>query len=176
MPPQPTPGEKHLAFWLEQEAQTPFVYVIQSGDDGPIKVGYAVDVPARIATLQTGNPYLLRLLYVLPGPQPLEWQLHQRLKDCRLVGEWFNGPQVEGFLEFVADLADRMVSAFDGTIPDFRDFETWRYNRRHNEELTIRQVEPTPVDPELAAERLTAAWTKPRRPRRGGNHAIDNLC
>ena len=43
---------------------TMYVYLIQSGKkkSDPVKVGYSKNPEARIKTLQTGNPKILRLL------------------------------------------------------------------------------------------------------------------
>lgn len=101
---QPT-GEEHLAFWLERLEKPSFVYVIQPEGDSPIKIGRAVDVRKRLAGLQTGNPRRLQLLYVVPGDNELEWQLHYRLRPSRLTGEWFGGEETESFLRFAHDLA-----------------------------------------------------------------------
>jgi hypothetical protein len=106
-------GPDHLRLWLERLSKPSFVYVIQGDPDTPIKVGFAHDVEKRIASLQTGNYVELRLLHVLPGDPRLEWFLHRRLKTSRLRGEWFSPD--EAFLEYVSDLAERMVEAYDGS-------------------------------------------------------------
>ena len=66
------------------------VYFVQSGESGPIKIGVAVDVAARIAVLQTATPTPLELLGVVPrGGRELERLLHKELAEDRLTGEWF---------------------------------------------------------------------------------------
>lgn len=67
------------------------VYFIQSGEDGPIKVGKADDVTARQRGLQTGNPCEL----IVRAWQPTwgrahERTLHVRLADHRIHLEWFH--------------------------------------------------------------------------------------
>ena len=80
-----------------------YVYFIQCGKTGPIKIGYANDVKARLATLQTASPFDLRLLATIKGRPSLERQLHNRFAGDRLRGEWFL-PTSE-LLAFVSEVA-----------------------------------------------------------------------
>lgn len=66
-----------------------FVYFVQVGLSGPIKIGTAQNVKQRITQLQTANPNPLRLLAVVRGGPPLEIDLHERLKEHRQLREWF---------------------------------------------------------------------------------------
>lgn len=66
-----------------------FVYFIQAGDGGPIKIGLADDPDARCAFLQVGNHEDLVLLAVRPGSMTDERELHSRFAAGRLRGEWF---------------------------------------------------------------------------------------
>lgn len=66
-----------------------FVYFIQRGSTGPIKIGCASDAEARLRSLQTGCPDRLWLLLTLPGGQPQEAEFHRRFAADRLRGEWF---------------------------------------------------------------------------------------
>lgn len=65
------------------------LYLIQMGDDGPVKVGIAADVESRRRTLQTAIPYPLYTRYVLPGRAHREREMHERFAYFRLSGEWF---------------------------------------------------------------------------------------
>lgn len=151
---RPESVDDHLAFWTslpEDDQPGCFVYVIQAEGDTPIKVGKAVDVPNRIAGLQTGNPRQLRLLHVLPGDGELEWQLHYRLRDCRLIGEWFDGEAVEDLLGLVADLAVFFVDGFleSNVVPSFWRFrDGWSLRHVKGSPATVTYTDP---DPEWAA-------------------------
>jgi hypothetical protein len=70
-------------------ATTSSLYFIQAGADGPIKIGVAGNVGARLKTLQTASPFPLRLLAVVPGDVEDERSLHRRFASDRLSGEWF---------------------------------------------------------------------------------------
>lgn len=156
LPPKPT-GEAHLTFWEPRLKPPSFVYVIQAKGDTPIKVGVAKDVHARMRTLQTGNPRPLRLLYALPGAHALEATFHRKLRRSRLCGEWFDGPDVEGFLSEVQELAQHMVDTGDpgDYLPVEPDTST--------SSGSVRYVDPDPVSPEEQQARLHAAWCR-RRP------------
>jgi hypothetical protein len=71
------------------DRRAPFIYFIQVGDDGPIKIGYSGNPYRRLGQLQTGHPELLRILLMFPGEKEDELWLHQILKNFRIGGEWF---------------------------------------------------------------------------------------
>ena len=67
------------------------IYFIQCGENGPVKIGYTDgDVQARLAQLQTGCPYRLRLLWVYDGQDYTEQEIHYRFEGERVRGEWFH--------------------------------------------------------------------------------------
>jgi len=66
-----------------------WAYFIQSGLRGLIKIGCAVDVDARRASLQSGSAERLYVLAVMPGGASVEYQLHARFAEYRIHGEWF---------------------------------------------------------------------------------------
>ena len=67
-----------------------WVYFIQEGTDGPIKIGHTSGDPrSRLAALQTGNPRPLQFLGAIPGTSQLESEWHGRLAADRMQGEWF---------------------------------------------------------------------------------------
>lgn len=78
--------ERHL---VDAPTGETFVYFVQSGDDGAIKIGWSSDPDNRISDLQTGNPVVLRLLCCLIGGASIERALHERFANHRLQGEWF---------------------------------------------------------------------------------------
>lgn len=54
-----------------------------------VKIGTSTDPVKRLNELQTGNPYKLKLLGVLPGSFMTEKALHEAFSDYKLEGEWF---------------------------------------------------------------------------------------
>lgn len=66
------------------------VYFIQQGEDGPVKIGYTTSIQNRLASLQTGSPYELKLLGFYEGTIEQEKTLHQLFAEERINGEWFD--------------------------------------------------------------------------------------
>lgn len=86
-----------------------WIYAIQAGEDGPIKIGLTEGPPARrLATLQQGNPAELQGLAAWRGLKVEEKVLHEEFATARIRGEWFR-PTPE-LVDFVllrgADFAD----------------------------------------------------------------------
>jgi hypothetical protein len=63
------------------------IYFISCGPF--IKIGRTHDVPRRLATLQVGSPYPLKLLIEMDGGERVEKELHARYAAYRVGGEWF---------------------------------------------------------------------------------------
>jgi hypothetical protein len=66
-----------------------YVYFIQAGDSGPIKIGTAMDTLKRLKQLQTSSAEALVVLGHREGDEELEEALHERFAEHRLRGEWF---------------------------------------------------------------------------------------
>jgi T5orf172 domain len=77
-----------------------WVYFI-GGSEGPIKIGWtATDARRRLRSLQTGNPMRLAILGETRGSLAIEAQIHRRLSEHRLTGEWFErGPALNELAE-----------------------------------------------------------------------------
>jgi hypothetical protein len=116
------------------------VYFVQAGDDGPIKIGVArASIPARLKSLQTGNPAPLRLLGYLPHEScdallvrwrqdgirsgaiawahqsrvSVEVVLHGMFAEGRLEGEWFEPtPELLSFIEAYAAARCRRINPY----------------------------------------------------------------
>lgn len=65
-----------------------WTYVVQGEHGGPIKIGIAERPLQRLTSLQTGNPHKLRVVAMFKGER-FENLLHDRYKQRRLHGEWF---------------------------------------------------------------------------------------
>lgn len=69
---------------------TGFVYFLQAGEAGAIKIGFsATSVERRIHGNQVGCPERLIVLGVVAGDVALEKRLHKAFRPCALRGEWF---------------------------------------------------------------------------------------
>jgi len=86
-----------------RRSQKGYVYFIQAGDRGPIKIGWSCEVSRRLGELQTANAARLVLLGYLPGTQEDERAWHARFADVRLEAEWFRPSQ--GLLDAIAQIS-----------------------------------------------------------------------
>lgn len=67
-----------------------YVYFITWGDSNPVKIGWSVEPEERLKAIQTGFPYELRIVGVMPGSRRrLEGEIHRKLKKHNIRGEWF---------------------------------------------------------------------------------------
>jgi Meiotically up-regulated gene 113 len=82
-----------------------FVYFIQSGQGGPIKIGKAVNPTQRIGNIQVGNPHEVKLLHCLPDTGATEGRIHGIFEESHLRGEWFR-PTCD-LLEFIEALKSK---------------------------------------------------------------------
>lgn len=60
------------------------------GEAGHIKIGYSVDVPARLTAIQACSPIPLKVLAVIDGGEPREAAYHAQFREHRRHGEWFD--------------------------------------------------------------------------------------
>lgn len=81
-----------------------FVYFIQVGEDGPIKIGFSRNPKERLEDLQGANFERLRLVYFCPGSRENESQLHAWFRAARGCGEWFK--PVVGIADLIVRLRD----------------------------------------------------------------------
>ena len=92
----------------------------EKGFLSPVKIGYATDVAARVATLQCGNPDWLWARLVLPLSREYEAYLHDLLGMFRCGGEWFDDEDDEGHLTQFLD-----VTSY-GDVGRVKDWIDWR--------------------------------------------------
>lgn len=65
------------------------IYFVQERYTGPIKIGVAKDIRARISNMQVANPRPLRVVARCMASVALERFVHDSLVEYRLAGEWF---------------------------------------------------------------------------------------
>lgn len=96
------PGDASEVVWVGGHGGS-FVYFVQAGRDGPIKIGFSKRSGLRLRDMQSGSPVRLHLLCVVPGGRLLERTLHRAFDRQRLDGEWFRPSQE--LLALVAELS-----------------------------------------------------------------------
>lgn len=106
---------REFNYWHGAGYYRGFAYVIRAGEDGPIKIGKAMDPGSRLAELQTGSWEELHILHVVPGYGETETRFHRKLRDARIRGEWFGGPAAEQFLLWLDKESDRLISRHERT-------------------------------------------------------------
>jgi hypothetical protein len=114
---------EQLSLWDEDVLpKEKYVYFIQEGDYGPIKIGYSEDPLARLSQCQTGNPRKLILLKTLKGGRVLEKKLHKKYAQYNICGEWFS-PAIP-ILKLIEKIAgDRLVSTNKDLQKDLQNLQ-----------------------------------------------------
>ena len=117
------------------------IYFIQAGKNGPIKIGHTEnDIEQRIAQLQTGCPYELRLIWLKKGDQQDEAEWHSWFQHERIRGEWFrpsrdliNCIKQEGENEYIDPLVNGgYIETWEGLEKIFVNINTIKINRKIN--------------------------------------------
>ena len=73
-------------------------YFILCKEANAIKIGMAADVSTRLASLQVGNPFELRIVLILPVN--IETKMHKQFNSLRLRYEWFSfGQPIIDFID-----------------------------------------------------------------------------
>ncbi|WP_109808386.1 GIY-YIG nuclease family protein [Sphingosinithalassobacter portus] len=89
-----------------------WVYFVQVGSGGHIKIGWAKDPTKRIASLQTAQPQQLKLLGVIPGSLKAEREVHALFSQARVRGEWFRRSDViEDVQRLIMEKGFRVIEA-----------------------------------------------------------------
>lgn len=93
---------KRSAEWFVPPAniKRQHVYFMQIGNNGPIKIGIAENIASRLADLETGCPWPLKVIAHIPnGGMAVERKLHRRFSSFRMSGEWFSpSPELLSFI------------------------------------------------------------------------------
>lgn len=76
----------------EERGLAVYLYCIEAGEGGPVKIGTAVSPKQRMRQLQTGNHLRLALVGAIDAGDDadrVERLIHSQLVDYRLTGEWY---------------------------------------------------------------------------------------
>lgn len=66
-----------------------YVYFIQAGVSGPVKIGRSAHPEGRLRFMQTANHERLTLLGFVPGGEEAERMWHGTFAHLCIAGEWF---------------------------------------------------------------------------------------
>ncbi len=80
------------------------VYFLQAGPF--IKIGKTIGCATnRVAQLQTGCPFPIKIISTINGDRSVESGLHRRFSKCRAHGEWFHAtPELMDYINKTKDL------------------------------------------------------------------------
>jgi hypothetical protein len=123
---------------------THYIYFIQSGEGGPIKIGRTrYDPIRRLKGMQTGSHETLHLRRVIPSPgEHGEKAIHALFATARIRGEWFwPTKEVLAFIErpFVLPAPPSDPSAVPPRMPP-KGLRTARQRERFKLYLVIAQL------------------------------------
>lgn len=73
---------------------TSYVYFVQAGTDGPVRIGTSTRVAHDLNMIQAELPFQLQVLRITRGDRSLEGRLHKALSEYCLRGDWYepSGP------------------------------------------------------------------------------------
>lgn len=75
-----------------------YVYFVQAGEGGPLKIGHTINPGTRLSALQTACSEPVNVLGLIEGDLRRERRIHRALAAHRRTGEWFDpSPAVLGF-------------------------------------------------------------------------------
>ncbi len=83
---------KELFYELYGEMDARYVYIIEEGSNGYVKIGKANDPMKRVVSgLGAKSPYAIEVLHLIPTQVPLDVEkwFHTAYQKERLNGEWF---------------------------------------------------------------------------------------
>ena|SRR5690606_18039490 len=103
---------------MQEQVKAPYyLYFIQSGPDGAIKIGVTNDMKPRMKLLQNGNPIRLSVVMKIPFQSrdeafAAEQYWHNLFASKRVLNEWFDITAADVFGSFVAT-GERFVADQD---------------------------------------------------------------
>lgn len=94
-----------------------FVYFIQAGGRGPIKIGLSDNPRDRLSSLQVAHYVRLTLRAIYPGTHDDERAAHQEASAEHILGEWHR--PVGAVPRLIVDARRRMRDLLNGTDASF---------------------------------------------------------
>jgi len=124
-----------------------YVYFIQCGIDGPIKIGYSKyqNAESRLTVAQVYNPILLTLLCVIPGGRAKEIELHNKFKDICIIGEWFTPTQELNEYISQFEYLGLTTKDFQKSGPAHQEHHFWKGDSATNESKRSRAARRHPI-------------------------------
>ena len=140
-----TPAERMSKHRAKKDRQAPSAietYVVAQEGSGCIKVGKSVNVPERIAELQTGSPANLEIVHIIKGDH--EKQIHALLAEFAVRGEWFKDGERQR--DLLSDYLDVVETKRDEAIVTVTQTVTGNAGRKEGRKEG-REGDSAPFDP-----------------------------
>jgi hypothetical protein len=149
--------ENHL--WPHHGQGVAAVYVIGAFEMEPVKIGRAKNPVRRLAEMQVGSPYTLRLFHAFYGRsdvvEVLELEAHEILRDLgfHVRGEWFDctPDEAASVVKKCAEIADLHVydpQEIKAKLEQFYEIGTRDISRAHD---TITSAQSAMLATRMAA-------------------------
>jgi len=110
-------------------------YIIQAGDGGPVKIGWAKDVKKRLKRLQTGHYERLEIIRTIEGGRALGRHFHVRYAANNLTGEWFTFCD-----EMLQWLPEEPIPETDHLCISVPSSPEWQFIERQAEALNVKKT------------------------------------
>lgn len=75
-----------------------YIYFVQAGRSGPVKIGWSTAPHGRLEFFQTGHYEKLRIVRLIEGTITDERRLHKRFAAYHILNEWFE-PRVLRYVD-----------------------------------------------------------------------------
>jgi hypothetical protein len=110
-----TTAPEQRDFWTSRLEDPTFIYFIQSGEDGPIKIGFSNRPDRRLPELQTAIPRNSYCATSSPATRLSSVSYTRASNQREIRGEWFGREYLPLIITFAGGLADRMLQTYDGS-------------------------------------------------------------
>lgn len=104
----------------KRRSELPTVYALSTNDLKYIKVGFTNAVKQRVSNIQSGCPFELFLWIAIKTPKPkqVEHELHERLEDFKLRGEWFSPDEntLDWMLDYFTETNRNVAEIIDALL------------------------------------------------------------
>lgn len=118
---------------------TRYIYFIQQGENGPIKIGVASNPIDRMINLQKGSGHELALLGIIEESTDLERMLHQQFNHLNLRYEWFS-PDRE-----LLDYISKNAAPWPHAVPAQRTRHTLKELKTRKPQAWLKNSSPLAV-------------------------------
>jgi len=95
-----------------------YIYILSKSDTDNVKVGYTINLSNRLSNYKTSNDCEVKYLFTYKTKHyiKLEKYIHEKLKDIKVKGEWFEKEAISRVPNIVIDLLRNIQDVVDEEI------------------------------------------------------------